>query len=157
MTTWLLKGCVAGDQEATAISSHGILAYNHAVITSVKETQVAFPLHPDGGTESNMIGVMQRPGPFLSAKASALLSHLVVRAVCSWSSASGSLPAKSRGRKYSLSCSRINGPGRKGLLGATKTDGNTAPFQGGKGMEVRGRDKGSGDSAGAQEANKLVL
>lgn len=104
-----------------------------------------------------MIGVMQRPSPFFSAKASALLSHLVVRAVCSWSSASGSLPAKSRGRKYSLSCSRINGAGRKGPLGATKTDGNTAPFQGGREIEVRGRDEGSGDSAGAQEANKLVL
>lgn len=40
MTTWMLKGCVAGDKELTAILSHLTLVYNNPVIISIKKTQV---------------------------------------------------------------------------------------------------------------------
>lgn len=86
----------------------------------------------------------------LHPKASALLS-LVVRPECSRRSASGSLQAKSRGRKCSIVWSKSNDPGRKGPLGAIKTDGNTDPFQLGGGGEVRSLDEVSRDPFATQD------
>ena len=71
--------------------------------------------------------------------------------MCYRRSTSGGLQAKSRGRKCSIGWSRSNDPGRKGPLGAIKTDGNTDPFQLGRGGEVRSLDEVSRDPVATQD------
>ena len=127
VNTRILQGYVVG--EPIAILSHLILVYNNPVITSIKETQVTFPLLVGGSTRSPTGSQDAKTRLFLSTLRHLLsFPPLVVRAVCSRRSASGSLQAKSRKRKGSVGWSTNNDPGRKGPLGAIRIDGATDPF-----------------------------
>ena len=127
VNTRILQGYVVG--EPIAILSHLILVYNNPVITSIKETQVTFPLLVGGSTRSPTGSQDEKTRFFLSTLRHLLsIPPLVVRAVCSRRSASGSLQAKSRKRKGSVGWSTNNDPGRKGPLGAIRIDGATDPF-----------------------------
>lgn len=102
-----------------------------------------------------MVSVIAKARPFLSTEACALPSRLRRSERC--------VPERQpravfrQRAEEGNHCPRIDDPGRQQPLEAMKIDDNTAPFQLGRGREIRSPDKVSGNSAGAQEANNLAL